>query len=61
MPDYTVRELHGATYSGFYYVCMNALRGTIEGFYYATGSETPSQTIQLTYRNQRKFGHFQFR
>ncbi len=34
VPDYRVREITGASFEGFYYICFNQVLGTISGIYY---------------------------
>ena len=34
VPDHRVREISGASFEGFYYICFNQVLGTITGIYY---------------------------
>ena len=34
VPDHRVREITGASFEGFYYICFNQVHGTITGIYY---------------------------
>jgi len=34
VPDHTVRDLTGASFDGFYYICFNQITGSITGIYY---------------------------
>lgn len=63
VPDHRVKELNGATYSGFYYVCLDPSLngGHIDGFYYASNSQSAMQIISLNYVPNRKFPSFEFR
>lgn len=39
MPDHRVKQVSGATYSGFYYICYHRDTNTITGYYYHKNSE----------------------
>ena len=39
VPDHKVKQVSGATYSGFYYVCYHRDTNTITGYYYHKNSE----------------------
>ena len=39
VPDHTVRELSGASFDGFYYICFNQVAGAITGIYYHSKTE----------------------
>lgn len=34
VPDHRVREINGASFEGFYYICFNQVAGTINGIYF---------------------------
>ena len=34
VPDHRVREISGASFEGFYYICFNQVVGAISGIYY---------------------------
>lgn len=38
VPDHRVKEISGASFEGFYYICFNQVLGTIEGIYYHSKS-----------------------
>lgn len=39
VPDHSVRDIAGASFAGFYYICFTRSTQTIEGFYYHRQSE----------------------
>lgn len=39
VPDHTIRDLNGASFAGFYYICFQKSAATIEGYYYHRNSE----------------------
>lgn len=39
VPDHRVRNLNGASFEGFYYICFNQKHGTISGIYFHAKSE----------------------
>jgi len=39
VPDHRVTQVNGASYSGFYYTCMEAATGSINGYYFHNNSE----------------------
>ena len=39
VPDYKLRSIQGASFEGFYYICLNQLQGTISGIYFHSKSE----------------------
>lgn len=39
VPDHRISEVAGASYAGFYYMCLRPKSGTIEGFYYHRSCE----------------------
>ncbi|KAA8916447.1 hypothetical protein TRICI_001310 [Trichomonascus ciferrii] len=48
VPDYTVRDIHGASYAGFYYICFDQLNGSISGFYFHQKSDK-FQQLELSH------------
>ena len=38
VPDHRVREINGASFEGFYYICFNQVLGTINGIYFHSSS-----------------------
>ncbi|CAA9996259.1 unnamed protein product, partial [Nesidiocoris tenuis] len=45
VPDHTIRDISGASFAGFYYICFQKSRATIEGYYYHRSSEISSHGI----------------
>ena len=39
VPDHRVKEIHGASFEGFYYICFNQVMGTVSGVYFHAKSE----------------------
>ena len=39
VPDHRVREICGASFEGFYYICFNQVEGRISGIYFHAKSE----------------------
>ena len=39
VPDHRVREIIGASFEGFYYICFNQVQGTVSGIYFHAKSE----------------------
>lgn len=48
VPDHTVRDIHGASYAGFYYICFDQLNGSISGFYFHQKSDK-FQQLELSH------------
>ena len=39
VPDHRVKEISGASFEGFYYICFNQVAGAISGIYYHSKSD----------------------
>ena len=39
VPDHRVREISGASFEGFYYICFNQREGSVSGIYFHARSE----------------------
>jgi len=39
VPDHKITDINGASFAGFYYICFQKSKGTIEGYYYHKLSE----------------------
>lgn len=39
VPDHRVKEISGASFEGFYYICFNQVEGKISGIYYHSKSD----------------------
>eukprot|EP00058_Branchiostoma_floridae_P025254 XP_002610744.1 hypothetical protein BRAFLDRAFT_115296 [Branchiostoma floridae] len=44
VPDHTIKDINGASFAGFYYICFQKSTGTIEGYYYHRSSECNQKT-----------------
>jgi len=58
--DHTIRNVKGASFAGFYYICLCRSTGVIEGFYYHSASEW-FQALKLKIVEQQSFQSFEFR
>ncbi|ETN36216.1 uncharacterized protein HMPREF1541_08493 [Cyphellophora europaea CBS 101466] len=43
VPDYKLRSIQGASFEGFYYICLNQMEGKISGIYFHSKSEKYQQ------------------
>jgi len=59
VPDHRIRQISGASYEGFYYICMNLKEGEISGYYYHSQSEQ-FQELCLKYVSEKSFGIYEF-
>lgn len=39
VPDHTIKDISGASFAGFYYICFQKSAATMEGYYYHKTSE----------------------
>lgn len=39
VPDHTIKDINGASFAGFYYICFQKSKATMEGYYYHRSSE----------------------
>lgn len=60
VPDHTIKNIIGASFAGFYYICFQKSTATIEGYYYHKQSEW-FQSLNLQHVPERNTGVFQFR
>lgn len=62
VPDHE-QKVDGASYSGFYYICLNQLTGAITGYYYQKGQPERErfQSISLIARTDNVLATFEFR
>ncbi|KAF6030716.1 hypothetical protein EB796_010967 [Bugula neritina] len=60
VPDHKVRDIHGASFAGFYYICFQKSTATINGFYYHRSSEM-YQTLSLKHVPEKSIGVYEFR
>ena len=49
VPDHTITDITGASFAGFYYVCLQKSAATIEGYYYHRSSEWLVQLFLCSY------------
>ena len=50
VPDHRVREISGASFEGFYYICFNQVAGTINGIYFHSNSQQYVYLIPYLHR-----------
>ncbi|KAJ8098257.1 vacuolar import and degradation protein-domain-containing protein [Lipomyces tetrasporus] len=55
VPDHRVRDINGASFAGFYYICFNQLTGSISGLYFHQSSEKYQQ-LELSHVSDH--GHY---
>ncbi|XP_015786693.1 glucose-induced degradation protein 4 homolog [Tetranychus urticae] len=60
VPDHTIKEINGASFAGFYYICFNKKTQLIEGYYYHRSSEM-YQSLILKHVNETSTQVFEFR
>lgn len=52
VPDHRLKNIQGASFAGFYYVCCHPRKGFIEGYYYHKHSDLFQQvTLSLKQNN----------
>ena len=39
VPNHKITDINGASFAGFYYICFQNTKGTIDGYYYHKMSE----------------------
>ncbi|CAO3616713.1 unnamed protein product [Cunninghamella echinulata] len=61
VPDHQVKDIDGASYSGFYYICYEKSTSNITGFYYYHRNIEWYQELSLKYVPKRQFSSFEFR
>ena len=62
VPDHRIKSISGASYSGFYYMCLCRTTGVLEGVYYHCNSEM-YQMVKVVCDETRRggFDSFEFR
>lgn len=60
VPDHTIRDITGASFAGFYYICFQKSTSTIEGFYYHRSSEW-YQSLSLNHLAEHSSSVYEFR
>lgn len=60
VPDHTIKDIAGASFAGFYYICLTKSNQTIEGYYYHRQSEW-FQSLTLIHVPQNSIQIYEFR
>ncbi|KAM3592389.1 uncharacterized protein V6R79_017853 [Siganus canaliculatus] len=60
VPDHTIKDISGASFAGFYYICFQKSTATIEGYYYHRSSEW-YQSLNLTHVREHSAAIYEFR
>uniref|UniRef100_A0AAQ4QZ43 GID complex subunit 4 homolog n=1 Tax=Gasterosteus aculeatus aculeatus TaxID=481459 RepID=A0AAQ4QZ43_GASAC len=60
VPDHTIKDISGASFAGFYYICFQKSTATIEGYYYHRSSEW-YQSLNLTHVPEHSAAVYEFR
>ncbi|XP_071319435.1 uncharacterized protein [Trachinotus anak] len=60
VPDHTIKDISGASFAGFYYICFQKSTATIEGYYYHRSSEW-YQSLNLNHVQEHSMPIYEFR
>lgn len=60
VPDHTIKDITGASFAGFYYICFQKSTSSIEGFYYHRSSEW-YQSLSLNHIKENSTSAYEFR
>uniref|UniRef100_A0A9L0JPW9 GID complex subunit 4 homolog n=1 Tax=Equus asinus TaxID=9793 RepID=A0A9L0JPW9_EQUAS len=60
VPDHTIKDISGASFAGFYYICFQRSAASIEGYYYHRSSEW-YQSLNLTHVPEYSAPIYEFR
>lgn len=60
VPDHTIRDINGASFAGFYYICFQKSEAIMEGYYYHRTSEW-FQSLQLQHVPEKCIQIYEFR
>lgn len=60
VPDHRITVINGASFAGFYYICLEVATGKITGFYFHQNSEW-FQHLKLEHIAENAFESFEFR
>uniref|UniRef100_A0A8C6TL59 Glucose-induced degradation protein 4 homolog n=1 Tax=Neogobius melanostomus TaxID=47308 RepID=A0A8C6TL59_9GOBI len=60
VPDHTIKDISGASFAGFYYICFQKSTATIEGYYYHRSSEW-FQSLNLDIIQEHSLPIYEFR
>ncbi|MCJ1469172.1 hypothetical protein MMC07_007805 [Pseudocyphellaria aurata] len=61
VPDHRVREILGASFEGFYYICFNQVTGNVSGIYFHARSEKYQQLELKHIDDKGCYGAMEFR
>jgi hypothetical protein len=59
VPDHHITDINGASFAGFYYICFQQSKASIEGYYYHKLSEW-YQSIELEHVPEKAVSVYQF-
>uniref|UniRef100_UPI00358DFC2E glucose-induced degradation protein 4 homolog n=1 Tax=Myxine glutinosa TaxID=7769 RepID=UPI00358DFC2E len=60
VPDHKIKDINGASFAGFYYICFQKSAASIEGFYYHRSSEW-FQSLTLNHVPEHSVPIYEFR
>ncbi|CAD6201473.1 GSCOCG00000273001-RA-CDS [Cotesia congregata] len=60
VPDHTIKDINGASFAGFYYICFEKSAASIEGYYYHRSSEW-YQSLNLRHVPEHSIQIYEFR
>lgn len=60
VPDHKIRDIHGASFAGFYYICFQKSTASIDGCYYHRNSEM-FQSLKLKHVPEHSQQIYEFR
>jgi len=60
VPDHTIKDITGASFAGFYYICFTKADSSIDGYYYHRTSEM-FQSLNLTHMHEKSIQIYEFR
>ncbi|XP_059618750.1 glucose-induced degradation protein 4 homolog [Phlebotomus argentipes] len=60
VPDHTIKDINGASFAGFYYICFQKSKATMEGYYYHRSSEW-FQSLHLEHVPDKCIQIYEFR
>jgi glucose-induced degradation protein 4 len=61
VPNHRVKELTGASFDGFYYICFNQVKGEVSGIYFHSNSERWQQLELKHVPDHGMYGAMEFR
>jgi len=60
VPDHTIKDINGASFAGFYYICFQKSTSTVEGYYFHRNSEW-FQSLNLKHVPDNSVQIYEFR